>query len=241
MNKCIDFIIVSYNSFELASLLIRSIVKYTKPYDFNIYLVDNSDQRELFNDSMIDNFTYLKGNNDVPKGDFPSELSAAHSHGLQRGLVECKGDYICLLDVDTCFLDYWTEELLPLLEDNLFLSSRWESDRDIARPQFLVTKSENIDKYNIDCGICYNDSGGIFTKVARENNLKYLILSNSYNDHSLRDHHAIDPGRKIISGGEQAFISNDNELTPFFWHYGRGVIFGTPDEWFELLDKFLNE
>ena len=83
--------------------------------------------------------------------------------------------------------------------------------------------------------------GGIFTKVARENNLKYLILSNSYNDHSLRDHHAIDPGRKIISGGEQAFISNDNELTPFFWHYGRGVIFGTPDEWFELLDKFLNE
>ena len=57
MNKTIDFIIVNYESFDLADLLVKSIFKYTKPYKYHIYLIDNSDQEELFLKGNYSNFT----------------------------------------------------------------------------------------------------------------------------------------------------------------------------------------
>ena len=121
MNKTIDFIIVNYESFNLADLLVKSIFKYTKPYKYHIYLVDNSDQEELFLKGNYSNFTYLKGDNNVPQKGFPSQISSAHSHGLQKGLTKGNGEYVCFLDVDTCFLNTWTNHVIPQLDKNLFI------------------------------------------------------------------------------------------------------------------------
>lgn len=239
MNKTIDFIIVNYKSFDMAKLLIQSIFKYTSPYEYHIYLVDNSDQEELFLKCNYSNFTYLKGDNNSPQKGFPSQISSAHSHGLQKGLIEGKGEYVCFLDVDTCFLDTWAEELIPQLDKNLFISHRWEEQRKIARPQFLITKRSHCEEFNIDLSEAYQDSGGIFTKKSNDYNLNYIILPNSYNDHSLRKLHAVDPGRKIINSGEQAFVKENNKLKAFFWHFGRGTLCGMDENWFKLLKEYL--
>ena len=239
MNKTIDFIIVNYESFDLADLLVKSIFKYTKPYKYHIYLIDNSDQEELFLKSNYSNFTYLKGDNNVPQKEFPSQISSAHSHGLQKGLTKGNGEYVCFLDVDTCFLNMWTDHIIPYLDKNLFISHRWEEHRKIARPQFLITKRSYCEEFNIDLSEAYQDSGGIFTKKANDHNLNYSILPNSYNDHSLRKFHTVDPNRKIIKSGEQAFISENNKLKPFFWHFGRGTLFGMDENWFKLLKEYL--
>ena len=53
MNKTIDFIIVNYESFDLADLLVKSIFKYTKPYKYHIYLIDNSDQEVSINNKAL--------------------------------------------------------------------------------------------------------------------------------------------------------------------------------------------
>ena len=94
MNK-IDFVIVSYESVKLADLLIKSIQKYTHPYDYHIYIIDNSNEREMFKKYFGDKFTYISGDNDVDKKGFPSQLSSAHSHGLQTGLKAGNGEYVC--------------------------------------------------------------------------------------------------------------------------------------------------
>ena len=177
MNK-IDFVIVSYESVKLADLLIKSIQKYTHPYDYHIYIIDNSDEREMFKKYFGDKFTYISGDNDVDKKGFPSQLSSAHSHGLQTGLKSGNGEYICFLDVDTCFLNEWTKYIIPQLEKYIFVSHRWEESRSIARPQFLITKREYCDKYDIDLSIAYQDSGGIFTKRCKENNLEFSLIPN---------------------------------------------------------------
>ena len=239
MNNTIDFILVNYKSFELANILINSIHKYTKPHDYHIYLVDNSDQEELFTDYSSDKFTYLKGNNDVEQRGFPSVMSSAHSHSLQKGYLEGKGDYVCFLDIDTCFLDYWTEYVIPILDDKFFVSHRWEPSRKIARPQFLITKRAACEAYKVDLSEAYQDSGGIFTKRSIEHNLPFLILNNSYNNKELQEIHAVDPGRVIMNSGEQAFIKKDNNLIPFFWHFGRGTVKGIDKNWFKLLEKYL--
>jgi hypothetical protein len=243
MNKNIDFVIVSYKSFAMADLLIRSIHKYTSPYDYHIYLVDNSDECDLFEKYKGDKFTYLKGDNTVPQKRFPSQISSAHSHGLQQGIENGSADYICLLDVDTCFLNEWTEYVIPRLDEHLFVSHRWEESRQIARPMFLVTKREYCSKYKIDLSDAYQDSGGIFTKRSIEHNLSYEILINSYNEKRYQKIHAIDPGRKIIGSGEQAFVQvptdSSYELVPFFWHYGRGTVLGMDEKWYELLGEYL--
>lgn len=238
-NKTIDFVIVNYESFDMAKLLIQSIVKYTTPYKYHIYLVDNSNQEKLFLECNYPNFTYLKGNNNVPQKEFPSQISSAHSHGLQKGLTKGNGEYVCFLDVDTCFLNTWTDHIISYLDKNLFVSHRWEEFRKIARPQFLITKRSYCKQFNIDLSEAYQDSGGIFTKKANDYNLNYVILPNSYNDHSLREHHAVDPGRKIMEDGEQAFIKENNKLKPFFWHFGRGTLLGIKKEWFKLLKNYL--
>ena len=226
-------------------MLIRSIHKYSSPYDYHIYLVDNSDEKDLFEKYKGNKFTYIKGDNDVPQKGFPSQLSSAHSHGLQKGVSAGKGEYVCLLDVDTCFLNDWTGHVIPQLDECLFISHRWEPSRNIARPMFLVTKREYCTKYNIDLSIAHNDSGGIFTKRCKENNLQYKILFNSYNDKSLQQYHGIDPGRKIIGSGEQAFIEvnlgSSYKLVPFFWHFGRGTVKGIDDKWYELLEEYLTD
>ena len=240
VTKNIDFVIVNHESFDMARLLIKSIHKYSAPYNYHVYLVDNSTQKHLFENEFQESFTYLKGDNNVNQKGFPSQISSAHSHALQKGVEAGNGDYVCLLDVDTCFLDTWTDDVLPMLTDNLFVSHRWEPGRQIARPMFMIFERIKYDQYNIDFSIAYQDSGGIFTKTANENGLQFKILINSYNDKQLQAYHAIDPGRKIIKSGEQAFIQKDDEqLKAFFWHFGRGTTVGIVDEWYELLENYL--
>lgn len=240
MNKnVIDFIIVNYKSYKMAKILIQSIKKYTE-HEYHIYLIDNSDEELLFKSfGNMNNFHYIKGNNNVEQGNFPHRTSAAHSHGLQRGVEAGTGEYICFLDVDTCFLNKWTNNILPELDSHLFVSHRWEPERNIARPQFLITKREYCDTFNINLKEAYQDSGGIFTKKSFEINKPFKILTNSYNDKSLQKYHAVDPGRKIMNDGEQAFLLNTEQPVAFFWHFGRGTLKGIKKEWFELLEKYL--
>jgi hypothetical protein len=113
-------------------------------------------------------------------------------------------------------LNEWTGGILPLLEDNFFVSAMWRGDLNIARDQFLIYEREKFESVRLipDCSV--GDTSGNITYYARDNNLKFHICSNSadpWGDISLKRFHVLG-----LPHGEQIFVNG----TPFLYHYGRG-------------------
>tara|TARA_R110001592_G_scaffold61537_1_gene187527 strand:+ start:13512 stop:14225 length:714 start_codon:yes stop_codon:yes gene_type:complete len=232
-NKLIDFVAVNYNSLDYAEILTKSITKFVDT-PHNIIIVDNSDQLSELHE-INSNLLLLKGNNNVDQGNAPSLASAAHASSIEKGIQSGTAEYICICDIDICFLSAWTHEILPMLNDNVFISHRWEPSFEIARPQFMIFKRSWYKENNFKFNANYKDTGGFLTKFCTDNELKFGIITNSYNIPELKDAHIF----KEITNGEQAFSENK---IPWLFHHGRGTLGnGHPNrkQWYSVLRKYL--
>lgn len=233
MKNKIDFIITVLNRTDYVELLVNSINRFVK-YPHNIIMItDVSTEEEVKTyEKLVDIFgkeenikivkSSVKDKTDgytvkcKIDGRMVGTNSLYKSIALTEGIKEGDSEYICLLDYDTIFLDEWVDEILKRLEEEelFFISHSWHKCG-VARDQFLIYRRDEFEKHNLYPNCDYIDSTGNFTHFAKENNLKYEILSNTFNNPELRNEHVIN-----LSYGEQAFTPKTNK--PFFYHYGRG-------------------
>jgi len=240
----IDFIVVSYYRTEYVKLLINSINRFVKNIDFNITVVANEDVNSIEYQELVklyentSNVTVITGLDTNTqshtswttnmRGDRMSVGSINHSKALSIGVEKTAGEYVCFLDNDSVFLDTWVDDVLPLLEKYLFVTSRFEGN--IARPMFMIYKRDTAPNPNTT----YVDSCGNITKFANDNNLKFKVLENSLSNVELRKDHLL-----AVPHGEQTYI----DAKPFHFHYGRGSHREVEkyDEWVDTVRAFLNE
>ena len=186
----IDFILVNYYSEDYAQIAIESIYRYTKS-DFNILLIDNSRDKELLTSKFK---TFDKKNLYIIPGfdqESPAERflkpikmhstiggqygpgSLHHNKAFNLGIDLCNSKYICHLDIDSLFLSEWESDILPMLDDHLFVSS--ETSRSIAREYFMIWKRSEFEKHNLRPDLSYVDTCGNLTKFANDNQLPFKI------------------------------------------------------------------
>ena len=186
----IDFILVNYYSEEYAQIVVESIYKYTLS-DFNIILIDNSRDKELlqakFQNFKKKNLFIINGSDqESPAERFskPIEMhstsggqygpgSLHHNKAFNTGISLCKSKYICHLDIDSLFLAEWEDDILPLLESNLFVAS--EMSRDIAREYFMIWKRSEFEQHNLLPDLSWIDTCGNLTKFANDNKLPFKV------------------------------------------------------------------
>lgn len=231
----IDFIAVNYKSLDYAEILVRSIEKFVNA-DYNIYIVDNSDQIDELQ-KINKSLNVIKGNNDVEQENAPSPQSAAHAASVQLGISSGSSDYICICDIDVCFLNYWIGKIVAHLDNEKlrFITHRYEDFLGIARPQFMLFKRKWYEENNFVFNANYKDTGGFLTQWVNDHKEDYGVIPNSYNQPSFKNDHIL----REIKNGEQAFLDDG---TPFLFHHGRGTIGdGRPSrkQWFEVLDNYL--
>ena len=192
----IDFILVNYFSEDLAKIAVDSIYKFTKS-SFNIIIIDNSKDKSLliskFSNFNKPNFYIVEGfNQETPKERFKKEIkmhsteggqygpgSLHHNKSFNSGIDLCKSKYICHLDIDSLLLAPWEDDILPLLESNLFVSS--EMSRDIAREYFIIWKRILFEQHNLRPDLSFVDTCGNLTKFANDKMIPFHV-TDSLND-----------------------------------------------------------
>ena len=106
-----------------------------------------------------------------------------------------------------------------LIKDNIFVSDKWRTDLQTHCCQFTLVKRNLVEneylyeKDDLYPNIHYKDTAGMLGHYAVKENKPHVILTNSYNDLSLKRFHLLN-----LSHGEQAWINSK----PIFYHYGRG-------------------
>ena len=225
----IDFIMVSYKNTEYVKLALESMERFTKT-PHRVTLIENGTDldryKEIYKDK--DNYQILKGpQNGVWKK--PGDGSINHSAGLTMGMKNTDNPIVCFLDSDILFLDYWEDDILPLLENNFLVSNRF--DRGICREMFMIFKRENFEKYDLYPDATYVDSCGNITKCATENDENLAILENTAFE--INGQYVGDKSKHLLNlpHGEQCSVNG----RPFFYHYGRGET--RPQETIELWNK----
>ena len=160
--------------------------------------------------------------------------------GMTIGTKMGKGKYICQVEHDVVFLNSWVDYILPLLEENSFVSYSWRHDIDQAlTPQFSVVKRETIENnYYKEEGDLYpnchyKDTYGLLSLWARETNKPYIILPNSWNDKSLKSKHLLK-----FKHGDEGFIDG----VPYLHHAGRGSARSQDiaNQWVDEVSEYLN-
>lgn len=160
--------------------------------------------------------------------------------GMTIGTKMGKGKYICQVEHDVVFLNSWVDYILPLLEENSFISYCWRHDIDQAlTPQFSVVKRETIENnYYKEEGDLYpnchyKDTYGLLSLWARETNKPYIILPNSWNDKSLKSKHLLK-----FKHGDEGFIDG----VPYLHHAGRGSARSQDiaNQWVDEVSEYLN-
>ena len=289
-NTGIDFCVISHCKPDYVRLLVKSIHKYVNDIDYDIYIVNNyideeverKELEEIFRDDNT--VTILKGIDQsdttvigasgtfrqrskdwIGKIDGCAVAAGSkygewgHAIGLRAG----KRRYICALDNDVLFLDEWVDDILPLLENHLFISNRWDPGNlfrearnnipklGMARPMFWMMTRDNMEKHNLYPNCDYRDIWGNITYFAQQNDYDFFILKNSYWNEQMRHRYRIafqdiEPYYKSNDGhlldiphGEQAWIGDK----PFFFHQTRGAYRATAalNEWIEKAGKYLEE
>ena len=117
--------------------------------------------------------------------------SKYHSEALTIGIKSGNSKYVCLLDADTCFLNEWVEDIVPLADKYFYISNSWqpgtmfkeanlsfEEGRGVA--VFMFIKRENFEKNNLYPNIDYRSTAGNITYFAQKNSLDFLILKNNF-------------------------------------------------------------
>ena len=162
------------------------------------------------------------------------------AEGMTIGTKMGNGKYICQVEHDVVFLNKWVDDILPLLEDNSFVSYSWRYDIDQAlTPQWSILKRETIENNfyeepgDLYPNCHYKDTYGLLSLWAREKGLPYVILENSGNDERLKSKHALD-----LNFGEEGFING----VPFMHHAGRGAARSIDyyKKWKEEVTKYLD-
>ena len=160
----IDFITVNWKTPELVKIVLESIEKFVKlPYE--VYVVNNGDVRDMQELSDLfkekDNVHIVKGVEQLPDSSIPGlekdiedpwihtkhDRRAVHlasyalAEGLKIGLLAGKSKYVSFIQSDVVFLNQWTDDILPMLEENEFVCYAWRLDIDQANlPQWSVMK-----------------------------------------------------------------------------------------------------
>jgi hypothetical protein len=288
-NTGIDFVVISHCKPDYVNLLVKSIHKYVNDIDYDIYIVNNyideeverKELEEIFQDDNT--VTILKGADQSDTtvigaggtfrqrsrdwvGKIDGCTVAAGSKygewGFNVGLKAGKRKYVCALDNDAIFLNEWVDDISPLLEDNLFISNRWDPGNlfrearnniprlGMARPMFWMMKRANMEQHNLYPNCDYRDIWGNITYFAQQNGYDFFILPNSYWDgpmrkryhitfHDIKAQYMSNDGHLLdIPYGEQAWIGDK----PFFFHQTRGAYRATAalDEWLEKAGKYLD-
>jgi len=229
----IDFILVNYFSEDLAKIAVESIYKFTKS-SFNVLLIDNSRDKSLlknkFKNFNKDNFYLIEGyDQETPEERFKNGLngitwynteggkygpgSVHHCKAFNMGIDLSKSKYICHIDIDSLFLREWENDILPLLETNLFVSHG--ESKGIAREYFLIFKKEEFEKYNLRPDLSYVDACGNLTKFSRDNNIPFCICESTAFRKDKIEKHVIK-----LNAGTQSYTPNG---FPFHYHLGRGT------------------
>ena len=162
------------------------------------------------------------------------------SEAMTIGTKIGNGKYICQVEHDVVFLNKWVDDILPLLDNNSFVSYCWRHDIDQAlTPQWSILKRETIENNfykepgDLYPNCHYKDTYGLLSLWAREFHKPYVILKNSFEDHSLKSKHVLD-----VPFGEEGFING----VPFMHHGSRGAIRSEDhyEKWVSEVSKYLN-
>jgi len=239
----IDFVIVIFYRYEYAQLLVESIKKYVKGIDYTVHIVNNGKNEghgngydilcELFKDEP--NVKIHKGleqepnSNSIHVNDYICKIdgrgvsigSWAQAKAMTIGVKNSDREYICYLDADAIFLNDWVEDIMPLMDNNIFVSDKWRDDLGTHCCQFTIVKRELIEneylyeKDDLYPNIHYKDTAGMLGHYAIKKQKPFIILKNSYNDRTLTREHKLN-----LRNGEQAWINEK----PIFYHFGRGSV-----------------
>jgi len=261
IKKGIDFIIVIFYRFGYAQILTESIKKYVKNIPYTINIINNGINtgensgvdilKDMFKDEP--NVNILAGmDQDInSNAKHPNTYKCKHDGrqvsigsyakvvGMKKGLMNSNREYVCYLDADAVFLDEWVDDIIPLLEDNFFVSHKWRDDIQADGNNFCVVKRKTLDENYFEeegdlyPNLHYKDSNCMLAYWAVSNKKPFVILPNSYENPELKSLHMLD-----LQNGEQSWI-NDK---PIFYHHGRGSV--RADElyinWIKLTSKYLD-
>jgi hypothetical protein len=92
----VSIIIINYNTFELTSACIRSVIEFTKDVSYEIILVDNA-STECDPEKFLDEFPSVKL--------IKSDINGGFAFGNNLGIKEVEGMYILLLNSDTLLFE----------------------------------------------------------------------------------------------------------------------------------------
>ena len=134
LSNPVDFIIVSFKNTDYVKLVLESLEHFIN-HPHTVTIVDNGSDIDRYKKIYRNknNYQILEG---PQKGIWskPGDGSRNHSAGLALGMKNTSNPIVCFLDCDILFLDSWTFEILPLLEDNFLVTNRF--DRNICREMF---------------------------------------------------------------------------------------------------------
>jgi hypothetical protein len=230
LSNPVDFIIVSFKNTDYVKLALESLEHFIN-HPHTVTIVDNGSDIDRYKKIYRNknNYQILEG---PQKGIWskPGDGSRNHSAGLALGMKNTSNPIVCFLDCDILFLDTWTFEILPLLEDNFLVSNRF--DRNICREMFMIFKREKFEKYDLYPDATHIDSCGNITKMAAKQGESCVILENTA--FSMDGVYIGDKSNHVIDVpyGEQCSIYDK----PIFFHYGRGETRSEEDQ-----QKFVNE
>ena len=162
--------------------------------------------------------------------------------GMRLGIQKSSAKYVCHVESDVVFLNKWVHELLPLLEENKFVSYAWREDVKHARStQFSILKRETYENEYLEQegdlvpNMHYQDTDAMISKWCKDKKLPFVITQNTLNTPSMRNKHVLN-----VRYGEQGFLSSG---LPFVYHYSRGHSKRESDymNWVNEVEEYLNK
>jgi GT2 family glycosyltransferase len=105
----VSIIIVNYNTFNLTSNCIRSVIQFTSGIDYEIILVDNA-STETNPEKFLTEFPGIIL--------IKSPINGGFAHGNNLGIEKARGEYILLLNSDTLLQEDSVNKAVSFMEGN---------------------------------------------------------------------------------------------------------------------------
>lgn len=251
MNTPVDVIIPTCRSTSLVECLIKSFTKFSEGYDFNFYVIENSNYR--------DDNEYLKNlaprvfvhNNETNFSNRSFAGSYYNASGCEVGLQLSSSDLVFLAHNDVAATkSNWLKSLHEKLESGYTAASFLHDNIRINALHIsgILTTRNIATSVNLNCrldtyGTMLLDAGDEITEYCRNQNLKVFSHKNTHNDISLVD--TIKPPYDKIN--VVRCVDENNDV--IFMHCGRGTpkingrYFGkgsSIDRWIDFLNSHLN-
>lgn len=137
----LSIIVPFYNCMEYTSLCVESVCDNTT--DFEIILIDNGSNEKEY-DSFYDNMLWKEQNNSISFSNvrvIKNETNLGFPKAVNQGLMESKGDIICVLNNDVVVTPGWANNLMWHLDNGVDIVS--PRTNFIDGPQIVL-----IDRYD---------------------------------------------------------------------------------------------